>query len=240
MPVTKGQGNPTWTREETILALDLLYRRGALDRHHPDVIELSEFLRGASFVAATDRRPNFRNPDGVALKLQNLLSAAQPGRGLQASVTDKQVVADFPETRRDELAAIVAALRGAKLMGAEASPPMDDDVEFVEGRLLTRLHFSRERSPKVRKALLAAHNDGPLTCEICAHSRPSLSRPFQECLFEAHHRLPLSAGATRRTRTSDVALLCACCHRLIHRLIARERRWVQPGEVGTLLADVAP
>jgi 5-methylcytosine-specific restriction protein A len=26
MPITKGQGNPNWTREETILAMDLLVR----------------------------------------------------------------------------------------------------------------------------------------------------------------------------------------------------------------------
>ncbi len=236
MPVTKGQGNPTWTREETILALDLLYRKGPLDRHHPDVIELSGFLRGAIFVPATDRQPSFRNPDGVALKLQNLLSAAQPGRGLQASATDKQVVADFPEARRSELAQIAATLRAVPQSLSDVSQSVIEDVEFAEGSLLTKLHLVRERSPKVRKALLAAHGAGPLMCEICNHSRPALARPIQESLFEAHHRLPLSASAARKTRVADVALLCACCHRLIHKLIALERRWVQPAEVSGLLS----
>jgi 5-methylcytosine-specific restriction enzyme A len=41
MPVTKGHGNLDWTRDETILALDLLYRFGKpLDRRHDAVAEL--------------------------------------------------------------------------------------------------------------------------------------------------------------------------------------------------------
>jgi 5-methylcytosine-specific restriction protein A len=35
--------------------------------------------------------------------------------------------------------------------------------------------------------------------------------------MEAHHTLPLAVGAVRVTRAEDLALLCANCHRMIHR-----------------------
>lgn len=96
MPVTRGSGNPKWTWDETLVALDLFYRRGALDRRHPEVVGLSDLLRGASLFPVKGRKDNFRNADGVALKLQNLMSALDSGRSLSASSTDRAVVAAFP------------------------------------------------------------------------------------------------------------------------------------------------
>lgn len=83
MPVTKGAGNPDWTEDETILALDLLLRRmptipGKADQ---EIIELSNLLRALPVHPIEARKDNFRNPDGVALKLQNLYSA-KTGKGL--------------------------------------------------------------------------------------------------------------------------------------------------------------
>jgi 5-methylcytosine-specific restriction enzyme A len=101
MPVTRGHGNPDWTRDETILALDLLYRFGKpLDRRHDAVAELSNLLRHSQLHPPEKRTETFRNADGVALKLQNLFSAVEPGRGLTYSKTDFEVVADFPRSGR--------------------------------------------------------------------------------------------------------------------------------------------
>ncbi|MBA1140245.1 hypothetical protein [Mesorhizobium neociceri] len=81
MPVTQGSGNPDWTRDEALLALDLLYRNGKpIDRRHSDAIELSNVLRVAGIYPRAGRKDNFRNADGVALKMQNLLSAIAASR----------------------------------------------------------------------------------------------------------------------------------------------------------------
>ena len=216
MPVTKGAGNPDWNRDETLLALDLLYRHGApIHKGHADVAELSSLLRGALIHPADGRKPSFRNADGVALKLQNLLSAIDPQRGLSSSSLDRELVVEFPRPRAMEV-------------------ELPEDEVFVEGHLLTSRHRSRDR--RLRKRLLAQKTDDQLVCTICQFAPPPLERRLLESFFEAHHIRPLSEtkGPTS-TRVADMALVCACCHRFIHRLIALKKRWVSIGEAGDRL-----
>ena len=83
MPVTQGAGNPDWNRDETLLALDLLYRHDTpIHKGHDDVAELSTLLRAARIHPLEGRRPSFRNADGVALKLQNLSARAAIGSSI--------------------------------------------------------------------------------------------------------------------------------------------------------------
>ncbi len=228
MPITKGHGNPTWTREETILALDLLYLHGKpVDRKHQDVSQLSEFLRRVDIHPAQSRTEKFRNPDGVALKLQNLFSAVEPGRGLTYSKTDLEIVTAFPNSRKSELAEIARLLRSSLLTHELVEEHVDEEEVFIEGRWLTSRH--RYRDIRLRKRLLQSLPK--LCCEICDFSPPSLSRSIQESFFEAHHTIPISAAeGSVATKVLDMALLCASCHRFIHRLIAEEKRWVNPAE----------
>lgn len=195
MPVTQGHGNPDWTREETLLALDLLYQHGKpLDRHHQDVQELSILLRNATIYPPERRNEKFRNPDGVALKMQNLLSAVEPGRGLSYSKTDFAVVTDFPKSRAGELSNIANALRQS--LSTNAWPDEWELDEFVEGEWLTARH--RQRDARLRKKLLSKFKDTALKCEICEFSPPSLTRELQESFFEAHHNVPLAAAEGTR------------------------------------------
>ncbi len=228
MPITQGHGNPNWTKDETILALDLLYLHGKpLDRRHQDVTLLSNFLRQVSIHPLHLRTDKFRNPDGVALKLQNLFSAVEPGRGLTYSKTDLEIVTAFPKARKSELADIARLLRSSLLTHEPAEVPVDEEEVFIEGRWLTSRH--RHRDIRLRKRLL--RSSPQLRCEICDFSPPNFDRCIQESFFEAHHRIPISAAeGTVGTKVLDMALLCASCHRFIHRLIATEKRWVTPLE----------
>ena len=59
---------------------------------------------------------------------------------------------------------------------------------------------------------------GRLTCEACdfdfEERYGKLGLGFAEC----HHRLPIARlSVTLRTRLSDLAIVCANCHRMIHR-----------------------
>ncbi|CAN7661058.1 HNH endonuclease [Devosia sp. LjRoot16] len=42
--------------------------------------------------------------------------------------------------------------------------------------------------------------------------------------FEAHHVTSVADAGERKTKVTDLALLCATCHRLLH-IIARGRAW---------------
>ena len=93
MAVTHGHGNPNWTRDEVILALDLYFDcKGKIPRQSdPRVKALSELLRAFPHHSAAARKESFRNPDGVGFKLQNLRQVAT-GKGLgNVSHTDREV-----------------------------------------------------------------------------------------------------------------------------------------------------
>lgn len=239
MAVTQGHGNPSWGRDETILALEL-YLQSDMGRRRtsdPAVQALSNLLRSLSAHDPSAKNEHFRNPAGVAFKLQNLRSV-ETGKGLKnVSAMDRAIMSEFAG-QPEEVARLAALIRA----GIEAGPPEDSpglEDEFYEGSLLTRQHYSRERSQKIRTRLLNLRSISGLSCDICGVQYSGLPTKIRESAFEAHHVVPISAGE-RVTRLRDMALLCACCHRLTHRLIATERRWFDIDEARNILFPSAP
>jgi len=232
MARTRGQGNPPWTRDETILALELFLSSpektpGPRDER---VVSLSQELNAMPFRPMAARLSTYRNPDGVAFKLQNLRQVAT-GKGLgNVSKIDRDLWA--------ELGAQPAAVRrlarqirnGIEELRTEVTPTVNesgDDTEFFEGRVLTEIHRRRERSRGLRRALLRKlRANGQLTCALCGATAPCDDQSLDDAIFEVHHAIPLASSAERRTSVKDVVLLCASCHRLIHRLISRLKSWV--------------
>ncbi|MDP2152214.1 MAG: HNH endonuclease [Methylotenera sp.] len=110
---------------------------------------------------------------------------------------------------------------------SEASEPLQEDVVFADGLVITELHTRLELEPKLRERLLSSRGvSGSLFCEMCGAPPLSTNIALQEAHFEAHHIIPLSNTGVRKTRLSDLALLCANCHRLLHRAIAIKKRWL--------------
>lgn len=98
---------------------------------------------------------------------------------------------------------------------------LDEAEEFSrpEGAWRVRLHVYRERSLElVRQAKEAfrVKHDGLLFCEVC---RFDFGKTYDEPDFiEAHHRMPLrDVKAGVKTKISDLAMVCANCHRMLHR-----------------------
>ncbi|MET4676306.1 MULTISPECIES: HNH endonuclease [unclassified Luteibacter] len=236
MAKTDGRRNPPWTRDETILALDLFYDAGlvALSDSDHRVIELSNTLRGLPGNEGRATSPSFRNPAGVAFKLSNLQSIAT-GKGFSnVSAIDISVWKDF-ENRSSRVKDIVQLIKAFA-----PSAPIDhdideDDAEFMEGSIVTRTHKRIERSKKVRSKLISERTKkGPLHCDACLIQGSTDGR-LKDAIFEAHHLVPLSTLGSTITKISDVSLLCANCHRTIHRLISRSGRWVSIDDLRLLL-----
>ncbi len=99
----------------------------------------------------------------------------------------------------------------------------DDDGTFPEGRRIERLHRSRERSPQAvsqAKENHASANDGRLPCEICGFEFQEVYGERGKNFIEAHHKIPLGElkdGQITDTTFDDLALVCANCHRMLHR-----------------------
>ena len=94
---------------------------------------------------------------------------------------------------------------------------------FPEGRRVKKLHLLRERSSRVvreAKKLHADEHNGSMPCEVCGFDYRNRYGPRGDSFIEAHHRVPLSllAGNDQaETQVNDLALVCANCHRMLHK-----------------------
>ena len=232
--------NPAWTKDELILALDLFFRVNPLhtSEQNPEIIALSNLLNTLPIHPRTLQNQQFRNPNGVYMKLCNFLrfDPTYKGKGLTAGSKLEEVV--WSEFSHDitALAVVVKAIRqnAIELPPPAAGDDLDSEYEAPEGRMLTRVHMARERSPSLtkRKKFSVLNASGKLACEVCGFDFGSVYGALGSGFAECHHTLPvsqLSPGAT--TKLSDLAVVCANCHRMIH----RSKPWLSVNELKKVL-----
>lgn len=214
-----------WTRDELILALDLYFRCPAAlgNDRHVEVRLLSDVLRSLPIYPVQMRKPNFRNPSSVYMKLMNFgkLDPQRQADGLaRGSRLDKLVWDQY--SLDPGLLSITAK---AICDNAAQLPPVPDLNELrlpevAEGGILYRVHRQRERDARIiqekKKNVLSRQK--ALRCEVCdfdfAETYGLLGNEFAEC----HHTKPVAtmqAGDT--TKLTDLSIVCANCHRMLHR-----------------------
>ncbi|MGJ1335304.1 HNH endonuclease [Sphingobacterium siyangense] len=94
--------------------------------------------------------------------------------------------------------------------------------EGSEGDKIVRAHILQEltrRNPAiVRRAKEEAlkKGNGRIRCECCGFDFVAAYGPLGDRFIECHHKIHLNKGA-RITRIEDLALVCANCHRMLHR-----------------------
>jgi len=101
-------------------------------------------------------------------------------------------------------------------------PPVAADCELsaIEGDPRMFFHLRRERNPAVAEAKREAARvaGGCLKCEACDFTTRDMFPDLGGEVCEIHHRLPLAAALQAvETHVEDLAVLCANCHRAIHR-----------------------
>ena len=99
--------------------------------------------------------------------------------------------------------------------------PQEDSVEFtaVEGHLHTILRSVRQRNQKLRQRKLdSVEREGaPIACEVCGFDYGAFYGDRDNGYIEVHHIIPLHLSGPVETKLCDLVLLCANCHRMIHR-----------------------
>jgi 5-methylcytosine-specific restriction enzyme A len=97
--------------------------------------------------------------------------------------------------------------------------PDEDPAVASEGRRSYRRHRVRERSPTLRRLKIQAvlADSGTLRCQACGFDFAERYGQLGEGFIECHHRVALADGDQRETTIDDLAVLCANCHRMIHR-----------------------
>ncbi|WP_259754019.1 HNH endonuclease [Pseudomonas sp. GCEP-101] len=243
---SSSQANPSWSRDELILALDLYlrHRKSLPSKHHAEVKDLSQFLGKMGLAFGVGSSASFRNPNGVAMKLGNFRrwdpAFTKDGKtGLWKGNQDEGVVWNEFASSPEKLAAVVRGIRSVVDMDDQLDHPLQgaDEPEIheaVEGKVLTRLHRVRERSRKLverkKKQALAKH--GKLACEACEFDFQKQYGKAGTGIIDVHHVRPLhSLQPGEKTHLDDLALLCANCHRIVH----ATRHWLSLEELKATL-----
>jgi hypothetical protein len=89
-------------------------------------------------------------------------------------------------------------------------------ISALEGKASLRIHLRRERSKKLIDAFKATLSDP--ACEACGMRFSEAYGDLGAGYIEAHHKVPVSSLVDgNETNLSDLAALCANCHRVIHK-----------------------
>ena len=240
--------DPKWVRDELILALDfyLRHKEALPSKSSREIRELSNNLRRLGEALGQVRSDKYRNPNGTYMKLMNFLRLdpdyTSGGKvGLSRGGKEEKVVwakyAHDPALCHKTAAAILANLK--KDTASEDWADEEDEEEAEEGKLLTRIHRSRERNRKIvnRKKKQVLRKKGELLCECCGFDFAVVYGERGEGFIECHHKKPVAdLKPGTKTRLDDLALVCANCHRIIH----RKKPWLTIVELKQQLNMRAP
>jgi predicted HNH restriction endonuclease len=221
--------NDDWIRDELILALDVYirHRQSPPGKASPEIVELSRLLVQLGALLNAQRSSTYRNPNGVYMKIMNFrrmdpqyTASGKVGLG-RGNKLEAVVWSEFA-SRPDELQEIAAAIRAcieARKVPAGTWTDEEEEQTATEGRLLTRMHRSRERDPKLakRKKDRVLKETGKLACEACGTDSAEKYGEVGSGVIDAHHTKPLhTLLEPAEVALADLALLCASCHRVIH------------------------
>ena len=237
--------NPKWTRQETILALELYLREPGIRYREPEdpaVVELSQLLNQYHRSIGTPQTSDLRNPNGVSMKLGNFmrLDPEIKGSGLMNGARLEEEVWSFYAKERDllrrEAALLAEHIRADRPSASSALlPDLESDEELEsEGDPRTYAHRSYERKSGNRKKKIdnIKKRDLPITCECCGFDFEKTYGERGRDFIEVHHAVPVSElKAGQKLRMNDLRLLCSNCHRIVH----RRQPWLSVEEVQTLI-----
>lgn len=226
--LTPGQ-NADWSWDEHVLALDLYmsHRKSIPGKKSVEILELSALLGALGERTGVAMTMKFRNPNGVYMKMMNFRrldpeftalgkSGLSQGAGLEKRVWD--AYESEPELLKAHANAIRFAINDLSL--PLTVDDQEDEYEGEEGGVLFKLHTSRERDRKLvrRKREQALAQNGNLACEVCALDFGEKYGEHGRGYIEVHHLKPVSSLEGRvKTKMSDLAVVCANCHRMLHR-----------------------
>ena len=222
--------NPPWIRDELLLALELYLsnQKSPPGKTSKEVKNLSKELIRLRASIGDYSSPTLRNPGGVYLKMMNFRSfdpdyISQGKVGMKhGGKLDEVVWAEFFGNEAALAAACSVMRRGIEESESSVEDDTDPDIDgedAPEGKLLTRIHHRRERSRKLvkRKKTSVWKKNGKLICEACSFDFVEKYGERGEGFIECHHTKPVSELVDgHKTKLSDLALVCANCHRMIH------------------------
>jgi len=137
-------------------------------------------------------------------------------------IGDQMKEENFISTRQSASPATIQSLEDIGTEESETlqSTEKDDEQEYYEGTEIFQLHKRKERNRRLIDNAKATRLklDPRLCCEACGFSFMEKYGELGQGFIEAHHLTPISQLTEEKAITiSELALVCANCHRMLHR-----------------------
>lgn len=224
-----------WSWPELVLACDILHLQGwerTVRADEASVGRLSSFLRALDPGLAVS--PQYRSTNSVQHKLEDMRTVhpSYRGRPTRGGALTGQVV-DAYLANPDLMHHLAQTLWSDPKLVATAPDDVETkldtsdlaDVDAVniasafEGAVMQRWASHRERNPRLRSAKIEQERDanGAVACHVCSFNFSTFYPNHGEDYIEVHHQVPLHISGEVETKLDDLTLLCANCHRMIHR-----------------------
>lgn len=168
---------------------------------------------------------------------------ARGGKPWRADAMVRQILEAWDGRPEEDLAAAVLAIRDGALLAPEEPDGHDDEPSSppegerrTEGGRKVYVSWRAERKAGARGDAVRIHGN---TCMGCRFDFAAAYGPAGAGYIEVHHVVPLADHGTRETDpATDLIVLCANCHRIVHRKrgvcpsLEGLRRLIDNGRVG--------
>jgi predicted HNH restriction endonuclease len=182
------------------------------------IVDALSSLGGEAHLTAIERR---------VLEIASAPLPNNPQASIRARIQERCAEAKSYQGRENLFESVhgIAARKGVWRLRSDPLDPANPDsvqdgadvfVDAEEGRAILRIHLRRERSRKLIEAFKTKLAEP--RCEACGMSFAEVYGPLGGDYIEAHHKVPVSElDKVGRTALSDLAALCANCHRMVHK-----------------------
>lgn len=206
-------GNASFTRDEVILALDILYAgdRNSFSPTSKNVIELSDLLKRLPVhPLEKKKRITFRSPTGISRQVNLFVRCCKLGeKHPNVGKMFFEVAFDY-EDDHQAIHNIAAAIRRNEKAYTTLFGNVAENIGFPEGVLLGHLHRIIET-----KANAAYPKD--TACGICG-LRPSIQYSGEFNLLELHLMIPPEElDSDEKYDVTQYITVCPTCHSALHR-----------------------
>jgi 5-methylcytosine-specific restriction endonuclease McrA len=129
----------------------------------------------------------------------------------------REVSAQFPIVKR----IVLRAVEGIRSINAADTADRPESLVGLEGEVRRRMVLHRTREGRLRDARISLIQEqtGALACEVtgCGFDFYKAYGELGENYAQVHHIRPLSErNGVSKTRVSDLRVVCANCHAMIH------------------------
>lgn len=220
----------SWTRDEVILGLDVLYscRDIPLTMENLSIIDLSQLLNRLPIIDNRKKGETFRNTAGVRRQLLTFEWSLKNNRADPHVGEMFFTVYNEYKDRFNELHCIAQAIRRCETMLNDMTFGANVETDgFPEGAILSHLHRNWEKQYG-KKYIENVHE-----CEICG-IRPRHIYVGSETIsfLEPHLLLPLTEyGSETTIKMDDFIAVCPNCHHVLH----QTRPWVSREQCENIL-----